>query len=114
VLSGTHLPFTSIIRTLEEETGRRIPHLSLPGWSLWPAVHAAGFLQRFLPFRLPVNAEGVDSVTWDPRGNDSRARADLGFAPRPYRETLADSVAWLYRAGRISAGQAGRLVSAHR
>ena len=114
VLSGTHLPFASIIRTLEEETGRRIPHLSLPGWSLWPAVHAAGFLQRVLPFRLPVDAEGVDSVVWDPHGNDSRARADLGFATRPYRETLADTVAWLYRAGRISAGQAGSAVSAHR
>ena len=114
VLSGTHLPFTSIIRALEEETGRRIPHLSVPGWSLWPAVHAAGFVQRFLPFRLPVDAEGVDSVVWDPHGSDSRARADLGFATRPYRETLADTVAWLFRAGRISAGQAGSAVSAHR
>jgi nucleoside-diphosphate-sugar epimerase len=111
VLSGTHLPFASIIRTLEEETGRRIPHLSLPGWSLWPAVHAAGLLQRVLPFRLPVDAEGVDSVVWDPHGNDSRARADLGFAPRPHRETLADTIGWLYRARRISARQAGRAVS---
>jgi dihydroflavonol-4-reductase len=114
VLSGTHLPFSSIIRTLEEETGRRIPHVTLPGWSLWPVVRAAGFLQRFLPFRLPVNAEGFDSVTWDPRGDDSRARADLGFTPRPYRETLADTVAWLYRAGRISANQAGKLASTTR
>ena len=113
VLSGTHLPFASIIQTLEQETGRRIPHLSMPGWSLWPAVHAAGFLQRFLPFRLPVDAEGVDSVVWDPHGSDSRARADLGFASRPYRETLADTVAWLYRAGRISASQAGSAVSGH-
>jgi nucleoside-diphosphate-sugar epimerase len=114
VLSGTHLPFPSIIRTLEEETGRRIPHMSLPGWSLWPAVHAAGFLQRFLPFRLPVSAEAVDSVIWDPHGDDSQARADLGFAPRPSRETLAGTVAWLYRAGRISAGQAGKLASTPR
>jgi dihydroflavonol-4-reductase len=114
LLSGTHLSFSSIIRTLEEETGRRVPHMSLPGWSLWAAVHAAGFLQRFLPFRLPVSAEGFDSVTWDPRGDDSRARADLGFVPRPSRETLTDTVAWLYRAGGISAGQAGKLASAPR
>jgi dihydroflavonol-4-reductase len=114
VLSGTHLSFSSIIRTLEEETGRRTPHVSLPGWSLWPAVHVLGFLQRFLPFRLPVSSESFDSVIWDPHGDDSRARADLGFAPRPYRETLADTVAWLYRAREISARQAGKLAGASR
>lgn len=114
VLSGTHLPLTSIVRILAEATGRRIPHVTLPGWSLWPVVHTAGFLQRFLPFRLPLSAEGFDSVTWDPHGDDSLARADLGFEPRPYRDTLADTVAWLHRAGRISARQAGRLASTSR
>lgn len=114
LLSGTHMPFSSIIKTLEQETGRRLPHVSLPAWSLWPAVRAAGFLQRFLPFRLPLNTEGFDSVVWDPRGDDSRARADLGFAPRPFRETLADTVAWLHRAGRITDKQAGKLGSTTR
>ena len=109
ILSGTSMPFGSIIGTLGEVTGRRLPHMSLPGWSLWPVVRSAAFLQRFLPFRLPLNNEGFDTITWDPHGDDSRARAELGFAPRPLRETFADTVVWMHDVGRISAKQAGKL-----
>ena len=112
LLSGTNISFSSIIRTVEELTGRRIPHAALPSWSLWPAVRAAGLLQRVAPFRLPMNTEGFDSVTWNPRGDDSRAAADLGFAPRAPRVTFADTLAWLYEAGKISSTQAGKLARA--
>lgn len=108
ILSGTSMPFASIIGTLEEVTGRRVPHVSLPGWALRPMVRSAGFLQRFLPFRLPLNNEGFDTITWNPHGDDSPARAELGFAPRPPRETFADMVEWMYQVGRISTKQAGK------
>jgi dihydroflavonol-4-reductase len=109
MLSGTSTPFASIIRTLEEVTERRLPHLTLPGWALRPMARAAGLLQRVLPYRLPLSNEGFDAITWDPHGDDSRARAELGFAPRPVHETIADTVAWMHQAGRITAKQAGKL-----
>ncbi len=108
VLSGTNVPFGTLVETLADVTGRRIPHLALPAPVLRPAVRAAGRLQRVLPFRLPLNDEGFDTIAWNPRGDDSRARDELGFAPRPLRETLADTVAWLHRAGHLSAREAGR------
>jgi dihydroflavonol-4-reductase len=109
ILSGTSMPFASIIGTLAELTGRRLPHLPLPGWALRPMVRTIGLLQRFLPFRLPLSNEGFDSIMWDPHGDDSRARAELGYAPRPLRETFADTIEWMYKAGTISARQAGKL-----
>jgi dihydroflavonol-4-reductase len=109
MLSGTNMPFASIIRALEEVTGRRLPLLSLPGGALRPMVRTAGLLQRFLPFRLPLNNEGFDAIRWDPHGDDSQARAELGFAPRSVRETFADMVEWLHQAGRISTREAGKL-----
>jgi dihydroflavonol-4-reductase len=111
MLSGTNVAFSEIISTLEDLTGRRIPHLTLPAGALRPVVRTAGLLQRALPFRLPLNEEGFETIVWNPRGDDSDARADLGFAPRPVRETLADTVAWLYRAGHLSPRQAGKLAS---
>lgn len=112
ILSGTNMSFASIIQTVEELTGRRVPHLSLPAWSLSPAVRAAGLLQRMLPFRLPLNSEGFDAITWNPRGDDSRAQAELGFSPRDPRATFADTIKWLHEAGKISSAQAGKLARA--
>jgi dihydroflavonol-4-reductase len=109
ILSGTNMSFSSIIETVQELTGRRVPHLSLPAWTLSPAVRAAGLLQRTLPFRLPLNSEGFDAITWNPQGDDSRARAELGFSPRAPRATFSDTIEWLHEAGRISAAQAGKL-----
>jgi dihydroflavonol-4-reductase len=112
VFGGTNVSFAAIVHTLAEETGRRIPVVSLPAWSLSPFARAGGALQRVLPFRLPLNVEGFDTLAWNPRTDDSRAREELGFAPRPTGETLRDTAAWLYRDGRISARQAGKLAGA--
>lgn len=109
VLSGTNLPFATIVRTLSELTGRRIAHCAVPAWSLRPVVVLGSALQRVLPFRMPLSREGFDVIAWDPHGDDSEARRDLGFRPRDPRETLADMVRWMHREGRVSRRQAGRL-----
>ena len=41
----------------------------------------------------------------DPRTDDSRARADLGFVPRPLQDTLDDTVGWLAAAGIVDLGR---------
>jgi nucleoside-diphosphate-sugar epimerase len=111
ILSGTNVPFRDIIQTLRDLTGRRLPIMTLPKMALLPMVRAAGGLQRVLPFRLPLNNEGFDTITWDPHGDDSRARDELGFSPRDPRETFADTIRWMHAAGRLSDRQAGTLAS---
>lgn len=109
LLSGTNMPYSRLINTLGDITGRRIRHVTLPGPVLRPFVMLAGLLQRVLPFRLPVNMEGFQVIVWDPAGDDSRAEAELGFRPREVTETLTDVVRWMLTAGHISAEQAGRI-----
>ncbi|MFW6175129.1 MAG: hypothetical protein ACOC5K_05050, partial [Chloroflexota bacterium] len=104
-----YVPFGRVIDTLAELTGRKLRYLTLPWQSLWPVVMAAGVLQRFLPFRLPLNAEGFDAIRWRPHADDSGAMRDLGFVPRELGKTLADMVRWMSRDGKISSRQAGHL-----
>ncbi|MCC5986110.1 MAG: NAD-dependent epimerase/dehydratase family protein [Pararhodobacter sp.] len=111
LLGGTRIAFADLIDTMSELTGRKIFRLTLPPWSMRPAVRAAGLLQRVLPLRLPVSQEGFDAIAWDVRTDDSASVADLGFAPRDLRETLVDTCQWAFRAGHITKKQAGRLVA---
>lgn len=94
LLSGAYASFETIARAVAERTGARIPPI-LPAW-----------VARFgVPFeRLAANVgrrpvrltnEALDRVTGPPlQVSYAKAARDLGFAPRPLRDTLADTVEW--------------------
>lgn len=108
-LSGVNISYGSLINTFADLTGRKIRHIVLPPWTLRPFVLFAGVLQRMLPFRLPVNVEGFRVIVWNPRGDDSGSKDDLGFQPRDISETLTDVVRWMLKKGRITGKQAGKI-----
>jgi dihydroflavonol-4-reductase len=73
---------------------------------------AADLLQRLVPVRLPVTLGGAYVAWCAARSDDSRASAELGFSVRPLAETVAETVRWIARRGRISPAQAGALAPA--
>lgn len=113
LVGGTYLPLAELIERLAKLTGRTIPMRIIPD----RAAHFSGRLGNFLPRRL---ARGLNlpplGLVWLPiqraRTDDSRARDELGFAPRPIGETLRDTVRSLLAAGRITEEEAGELISA--
>lgn len=111
LLTGTDVSFPGLFDALCEVTGRWIPYVALPPWSLAPAVRLAGLLQRIVPLRLPVSQQGFDAIAWNPRADDGDSAPDLGFSPRALRETLVDMCRWAWRAGYITQTQVGRLAT---
>lgn len=93
--------------TLRAVTGRRLPHVVMPGAMILPVAWAASAAQRILPFHVPVEYEGALLISYGMRCDDSRAREELGVQPRPLVETYGDAVRWLHRAGHLTARQAG-------
>jgi dihydroflavonol-4-reductase len=53
------------------------------------------------PERPALSREIVDMAVWGQFVDSGKARAELGFAPRPLAATLADSVDWYRRNGYI-------------
>jgi hypothetical protein len=93
-------------------TGRRLPNRVLSASMILPVARATSAVQRFVPFHLPIEYEGVLICSYDSRLDDSRARSELGISPRPLTETYADTVRWLYATGRLTAAQAGAVARA--
>jgi dihydroflavonol-4-reductase len=99
----------TMFETLRAVTGRRLPHVVLPAAMMLPIAWAASAAQRFVPFHIPAEYEGVLITSYGTRCDESRAQNELGIQPRPLEETYRDTVQWLYHTGRLTARQVGVL-----
>jgi len=94
ILSGERLTVRQILDTLWELTGRRFARIRIP---FWLARFAANFTPlyyrltrckpRFTPYSL-VTLQSNSLIS------NAKARRELGYAPLPLRQSLADAVAW--------------------
>jgi dihydroflavonol-4-reductase len=109
--TGTYMEFKEVVLGLAEVTGRRFPTRTVPVRWMLPAGRLADLAQRVLPFRLPLDFEGLYILSLEARYDDSRTRKELGFAPRDPRGTFVDTVRWLLEQGHISPQQAGVLAA---
>ncbi len=103
VVPGHHMSGADLYSTVAELIGRRRPHIDLPRVVAVPATTAMGLLQRPLPARwhYPADREEIEITSRDTRFDDTPARCELGVQPRPWRETIADSLDWLVDSGRL-------------
>lgn len=112
MVAGHYVSLADLIRTLADLTGRRIGFATVPGWFLAGFGRAADVVQRRVTARLPWDAEGIWVMNCAARCDDSKTRSELGFEPRPLRDTLVDTVRWLVDVGHVTPRQAGRLATA--
>jgi nucleoside-diphosphate-sugar epimerase len=111
MVAGHYVSLPDLIRAHADLTGRRIRFAILPGWFLAGFGRAADVVQRRIRTRLPWDAEGIWVMNCAARCDDSKARRELAYEPRPLRDTLADTIRWLVEGGHISPGEAGRMAS---
>src|SRR5262245_16384211 len=109
MVAGEYVSLPDLIRAFADLTGRRLPFATFRAWFLAGFGRAAAVVQRRVRARLPWDAEGIWVMNCAARCDDSETRRELGFEPRPLRDTLADTVRWLVDVGRLSPREAGRL-----
>jgi dihydroflavonol-4-reductase len=104
VLSGRWASFPALSRIMAEVTGRRAPAIVLPGWSAMGVAHAARFVAELLGMQPFTRPEAIRVVT-EPRlrFDHGRARRELGYAPRPLHDTVADLFACFRARGVVAA-----------
>ncbi|MHB8418367.1 MAG: NAD-dependent epimerase/dehydratase family protein [Myxococcales bacterium] len=95
LLGGANLPFAEFFGRLSRLTGVPPPRLRLPSRL---NVLGAELLERWSSFRgvePPIDRASVEMGEHWFYVDSSKAREELGFAPRDPQETLRDTVRWL-------------------
>jgi dihydroflavonol-4-reductase len=97
ILSGERISVIDMVKTVQEIIGKHIPRFKIP-------MNLARFTARFTPlyYRLTrtkprFTSYSLETITSNSVISHAKAQHELGYEPRPLRESLADTVKWFFK-----------------
>ena len=101
ILSGRYYTVRDVLAMLHRITGRRRVRVMLPLWLARAAAPLSEQYYRLLRQPPLYTAYSLYTLSSGARFSHAKAARELGYTTRPFGTTLADTVAWLRRQGRI-------------
>jgi dihydroflavonol-4-reductase len=95
ILNGEHLTVKRALAVLADATGLRAPRFVLPLWLARVLAAAAPLYELATGRRSLLTSYSVHTLSIDFTISDAKARAELGFAPRPIEQSLRDAWQWM-------------------
>ncbi|HEU0197109.1 MAG TPA: hopanoid-associated sugar epimerase [Nevskiaceae bacterium] len=94
VLGGFDMLLREVLAEIARLVGRRPPSLQLPHAAVLPVAYVAEAWARVFGGRPVATVEEVRMSRKHMFFSSARAKAELGYAPRPAQRALADAVHW--------------------
>jgi dihydroflavonol-4-reductase len=101
ILGGENVLLSRMLTDIAELVGRRPPRLRFPRHAIWPLAIGAEAVARITGREPFVTRDALRMAAYRMFFDDTKARRELGYTSRPYREALADAIAWFGEAGYI-------------
>lgn len=95
ILSNEIITVRELMKALQDLTGVPAPRVRIPNWLAATVGAVAPAYYRLTRTKPLFTSYSIHVLNSNTLFDNSRARAELGFAPRPLSATLADSVAWM-------------------
>jgi dihydroflavonol-4-reductase len=94
ILGGENVFLADMLADVARVVGRRPPKLKLPRSMLDPIAYGAELLASVRGVEPFITMDGLRMARHHMFFDDSKARRELGYVSRPYREGLTDAIAW--------------------
>jgi dihydroflavonol-4-reductase len=94
ILGGDNVFLADMLADIARLVGRQPPTVKLPRTMLYPIAYGAEVLARLRGVEPFITMDGLRMARHHMFFDDSKARRELGYVSRPYREGLADAIAW--------------------
>ncbi|NLI20873.1 MAG: NAD-dependent epimerase/dehydratase family protein [Clostridiales bacterium] len=99
LLTNRYVSVQEIFETLHELAGRKRIRTYLPIWFIRIVAPLAELYYRILRQKPLFTAYSVHTLCSNAAFSHEKATRELGYEPRPFRETLADTLHWCESAG---------------
>ncbi len=101
ILGGEDFSLGDLFAMVARVAGRRAPLVRLPRQALVPLALACEGLAKFAGVAPLVTREMLEMSRKKMFFSSARARAELGYAPRPAEDAVRDAVAWFRAQGMV-------------
>jgi dihydroflavonol-4-reductase len=99
ILGGENVTLRQVLTEIAWITGGRAPLMRLPRAALYPIAYGAEFAARFTGREPFATVDGLRMARYHMHFDDAKARRELGYSSRPYRDGLFEAIDWFTRAG---------------
>jgi dihydroflavonol-4-reductase len=99
ILGGENVMLRQMLQDIAAIVGRRGPLMRLPRHAIYPFAYGAEMLARVTGRPPFATIDGLRMARYTMHFDDGKARRDLGYTSRPYREGLAEAIGWFIQAG---------------
>lgn len=101
ILGGENVLLSRMLADIAALVGRRAPRLRFPRQAIWPIALGAEAAARWTGREPFVTRDALRMARYRMFFDDAKARRELGYVSRPYREGLSDAIAWFRGAGAL-------------
>jgi dihydroflavonol-4-reductase len=102
ILGGENVHLGTMLGDIAQVVGRRPPRLRLPIAAIYPFAVGAEMWARWSGREPFATRDGLRMARHHMFFSDAKARQDLGYASRPYREGIVDAISWFRQAGYLN------------
>jgi dihydroflavonol-4-reductase len=113
ILGGQNVRLGEFLAEIARQTGRRPPLMQLPIAAIYPFAAASELFAHVTGKEPFATRDSLKMAREYMFFDDSKARRELGYLPRPYKEGVVDAIAWFQATGMLPLEQAalGRRVT---
>jgi dihydroflavonol-4-reductase len=101
ILGGENVLLADMLADIARLVGRRPPRFQLPRAAIYPIAYGAELMAKVTGVEPFVTLDGLRMARHHMFFDDSKARRELGYSSRPYREGLSDAIAWFRSHGAL-------------
>lgn len=99
ILGGDNLGFHEILEIIAALTGTKAATIKLPRGPLFPLAYAAELVAHFTKKEPFITVDGLKMAKKKMFFSCDKAKANLGYAPRPAKDAIADAITWFQENG---------------
>ncbi|GAA0526887.1 dihydroflavonol-4-reductase [Rhizomicrobium palustre] len=99
ILGGEDVSLREMLAVIAGLVGRKAPTVNLPRTPLYPIAWIAETIAQITGKEPFVTADALKMAKYHMFFSSEKAKRELGYSARPYREALQDALAWFKGAG---------------